>query len=445
MSSESWPPPLKEWVAKCLGQITDTNRSEVQAELKQVIADAFAAHTLWTTDWAGVQLKSLLPKPVPVFNNLKRKNIENTQAFTKKAKKAAQKNAATAYTTDFNDQAALNRRAQRFQREHELEKTKGTREGGQASLKANNQTAHIFFNNRTLASGSASPIIVDELEGDPNVKDWDPSTIVGTSEEIFKDYLRLTSELNPKTIRPYVVLQKTLIELKDRWRNKTPYDWVCNQLKSLRQDLTVQRIKNEFTVEVYEIHARMALESIDINEYYQCQATLKTLYDLGIPGHVEEFTAYRILLLLHTRNRTELNLFVGQLTPRQKADKAVRHALEVQRAQAMGNYQKLCDLYLTAPNMGAYIMDHFIDRERAKGLMVITKAYPRINLAFLQKTLAYDAVEDAYKFLVDHQAAIFTNPYSPDIEKVIDCKPANQKLAQVFEEKYRKVTIKGSI
>lgn len=33
------------------------NRSEVQAELKEVISDAFKAQTLWTTDWAGVQLK----------------------------------------------------------------------------------------------------------------------------------------------------------------------------------------------------------------------------------------------------------------------------------------------------------------------------------------------------------------------------------------------------
>lgn len=32
-------------------------------------------------------------------------------------------------------------------------------------------------------------------------------------------------------------------------------------------------------------------------------------------------------------------------------------------------------MYLNAPNMGAYIMDHFIDRERAKALMVITKAW----------------------------------------------------------------------
>jgi len=73
--------------------------------------------------------------------------------------------------------------------------------------------------------------------------------------------------------------------------------------------------------------------------------------------------------------RIELNLYVGQLTPRQKKHEAVEHALAVQRAQALGNYHKLGDLHLNAPNMGAYIMDHFIDRERAKALMVVTKAY----------------------------------------------------------------------
>ena len=71
---------------------------------------------------------------------------------------------------------------------------------------------------------------------------------------------------------------------------------------------------------------------------------------------------------------TDLNLYVGQLTQQQKSDQAVRHALAVQRAVAMGNYHTLFDLYLSAPNMGAYIMDHFIDRERVRALMVMTKA-----------------------------------------------------------------------
>ena len=70
----------------------------------------------------------------------------------------------------------------------------------------------------------------------------------------------------------------------------------------------------------------------------------------------------------------DLNLYVGQLTDKQKADPAVRHALDVQRALAMGNYHRLFDLYLNAPNMGAYIMDHFIDRERIRALIVMSKA-----------------------------------------------------------------------
>ena len=52
----------------------------------------------------------------------------------------------------------------------------------------------------------------------------------------------------------------------------------------------------------------------------------------------------------------------------------MQHALSVQRALAMGNYHALFGLYSTSPNMGAYIMDHFVARERAKALMVITKA-----------------------------------------------------------------------
>ena len=72
--------------------------------------------------------------------------------------------------------------------------------------------------------------------------------------------------------------------------------------------------------------------------------------------------------------RVDLNLYVGQLTEKQKADPAVRHALAVQRAIAMGNYHALFDLYMNAPNMGAYIMDHFIERERVRALIIMSKA-----------------------------------------------------------------------
>jgi len=189
----------------------------------------------------------------------------------------------------------------------------------------------------------------------------------------------------------------------------------------------------------------MALEVADMVEYNQCQSSLKGLYELGIPGNVEEFTAYRILLLLHGRNRSELNLYVSQLTSKQKASTAVKHALAVQRALALGNYHAFFEQYLSAPNMGAYIMDHFVDRERLRALLIMTKAYQRLSLAFIHQELAFDSANHVREFLMAHRAAHFVNPNSPDAEKILECKAVTTELPTVLEEKYRKVQIKGAI
>jgi hypothetical protein len=42
----------------------------------------------------------------------------------------------------------------------------------------------------------------------------------------------------------------------------------------------------------------------DLGEYNQCQSMLRQLYELGIKGHPQEFLSYRIIYLLHTRNRS---------------------------------------------------------------------------------------------------------------------------------------------
>jgi hypothetical protein len=59
--------------------------------------------------------------------------------------------------------------------------------------------------------------------------------------------------------------------------------------------------------------------------------------------------------------------------------------------------------------------------------------------------LAFESLDAARVFLVNHSAAFFTDPRAPDSEKILDCKPAMPQLSQAFEERYRKVLIKGAI
>lgn len=40
----------------------------------------------------------------------------------------------------------------------------------------------------------------------------------------------------------------------------------------------------------------------------------------------------------------------------------------------MGNYHLFFSLYNTVPNMGGYIMDHFVERERIRALLVMSKS-----------------------------------------------------------------------
>lgn len=95
---------------------------------------------------------------------------------------------------------------------------------------------------------------------------------VGTCEELEKDYFRLLDEPDPSTIRPVKVLEKSLEMVKRRWREgSVDYLYICNQLKSIRQDLVIQAVKSDFTLEVYQTHARLALENKDYNEFNQCQ------------------------------------------------------------------------------------------------------------------------------------------------------------------------------
>ncbi|KAJ3636280.1 hypothetical protein Zmor_009074 [Zophobas morio] len=184
-------------------------------------------------------------------------------------------------------------------------------------------------------------------------------------------------------------------EVKEKYKNSSntseQYLSTCEQLKSIRQDLTVQAIRNEFTVMTYETHARIALEQCDYLEFNQCQIQLKQLYQEGIAGHYAEFLAYNILYLIYTNSISAALKLLINIPEDLADDPAVQHALACRAHVSAGDYHALFKLYTKTPNMGIYLFDAFAFPERKKAMKAMMSAYrPVIAVQFVKEVLSFE-------------------------------------------------------
>ncbi|CAN0579070.1 unnamed protein product, partial [Ectocarpus sp. 12 AP-2014] len=108
------------------------------------------------------------------------------------------------------------------------------------------------------------------------------------------------------------------------------------------------------TVDVYQTHGRIALESGDMEEYNQCQSRLKELHLSGVPGvSMDEFTGYRLIYSLYRENHREVNATMMDLSQEARQGEGVAHALGVVKSYHMGDYCTFFRLYFAAPAMSS--------------------------------------------------------------------------------------------
>jgi hypothetical protein len=302
--------------------------------------------------------------------------------------------------------SAMKKRANRFAGQ-------GGRRGSSTSVNYNETTEQWdrYMGKTTIGGGSKKKL--DE-------SDYEKMTIKGTCETLEKAYLRLTAPPRPELVRPQHVLEQHLANLKSERESRPDngsghdYLWFCSQLKAIRQDCTVQRIQNAFTVDVYEMHARMALEESDMNEYNQCQTQLKELYVLldKMGGKVaerglrnrNEFAAYRLIYYVflslgnnkHGGSSEVVNILL-KLTNDQKLDPMIKYALAVREAcynDDILDYHAFFILRQRAPTIGvSHLIKRLVSPMRYKALLRICKGYRPMTIAvdFILQELGFAA------------------------------------------------------
>ncbi|PVH14235.1 uncharacterized protein CXQ87_002362 [Candidozyma duobushaemuli] len=262
-------------------------------------------------------------------------------------------------------------------------------------------------------------------------------TFVGTSQALEKSFLRLTSEPNPANVRPQKVLQKCLPFVLNRYYSENlSYVYINDQLKAIRQDLNIQHRKNQFTIHVYQAHARIAIENNDLGEFNQCLSQLFTLYEMDRAKYeTAEFVVYKILYMIITGNNPEINKlrlrFLGSNPSKHyKTFKWIKPALDLSSAIISGTTSTYSDF-----------IRNIMPKQRFMALSTISKAFKKLSLEYLRVQLALDVDGiDINEFLKAHDLISCVNGSDIDIAQ------AKPRILSILEQgEYRRIDIKGQV
>jgi len=413
-----WPDSCKEYVRRNLSACVDTDdKDRVQKKLKELMESKVAKNELWSTDWATLPLISFPEskrsrgwEKAPGFSDLhigvapasvvaerpkkcSKLNVTDN-SFVPNISKTIPNNSWPKYLPAPLDNEEARRKAERRRR---------------FSPTSSGTPVKQYRPDEAAIQGRQVASAMRKAQAAGVELDLSTFAVKGKCKDLEKKYLRLTCVPDPSTVRPRNVLKRSLKMVRTRWstsrfnKNRRSLDvedsgvtylWVCEQLKSIRQDLTIQHIKDHFTAKVYESHARIALREADLKEFNQCITQLQDLYnEVGSTVNKEEFAGYNVLYLVYThvkygQSKGELSNLLVTMPKDILSSTNVKHAIALRSAVEERAYSTFFGLCKNVPAEGKHLTDMLTDYMRFQATQVVFKSFrPEVSLVHLKQVL----------------------------------------------------------
>ena len=417
---EDFPIKLQEYIKRAFQRCKNNEETKrCQKSLVAIMKDTISKDDMFTRNWDIYPLPNIKSDDHIHIPNINQNNIPNQNHNNHHNNIINNNNSLFEYNTEKNHKKNTNSISysygtiDSFASNYPFPITQNATNTNNKKIKKPSNTNYNNQNQLNTFSKLTSDEAIKKA-----IESYKP--IIGTCTDLEKDYFRMIDTPDPSEVRPEYILKKSLKMLEEKWSKKlNDYKYFDEQFRSMRQDLTVQLIQNEFTVKVYETNAKIALESHDISQFNQCQSALIPLYEKGIKGHKNEFFAYRILytaLCQDKENISILKIIKQKFKNKKNLSYEINHAIQVMKSLNEPNYFNFFKLYKNAPNMGKFLIEPFIPRLRIKGLLYLAYGYfSEVPIHVLVDKLGFENKESCLKFLNDNELKIGIDKNGVDV------------------------------